>query len=346
MVVIVLLLSILLMSIFYKKYKKSKHPRAYARGCLPECKLEISFGGSELDTNKFKREQQKSIDKLISSFTPPQNITDAFSGIYNAINDLSKKHGILEKNFDQIWLECQTENKNKTELGIRKKLEIHYKDRSDLENLIEALRFCLIHIRFFIENSNLELKWKVSTSIKRLTKNLNHENYIPACIGFLKLVPDIVKLRYPEIDKLCQEEIERMFSSWHFSIQAEVRYEENLINLVKNNSISDKHFILNELIGYVSKIIVFEPNRRDELVSLCKEDIRLYKYFLAELTDSYKKNISFEEALKSENYLCPNLPSFNTLWAIYENENNESELEILKKIAREIKYPLFDEENF
>jgi len=82
-----------------------------------------------------------------------------------------------------------------------------------------------------------------------------------------------------------------------------------------------------------------------QLVALCEQDVAQYKTFLAQFTQLDGKRISFARAVQSKDYLCPRLPSLDTLWDIYEEERNVGELRRLQKIAREIRYGSYEDDS-
>ena len=290
-----------------------------------------------------KKAKQESIEKLTASFLRPATLTEAVAGMQAAINTFAVGFHVAAPNFDDLWKICQGVELKKTELTIRKKMNESYKRRNEPTQLIESLAFCLLHARFMTENLNPA--WKLSISIKRLITNLNHEKYRSRCIGFLYLFCDAVKSSSPDLATLCEDEIKKLFSCSYSDVLAKTNFESNISHLSEAKSASDKHFTLNALVEYLAKRRRYDPSVRDKLVGLCEEDIRLYKIFLTDFASIGEDKKTFEQALKSQYYMCPYLPSFNSIWEIYEEEGNKSELERLHKLAKEIKYGAYADDD-
>lgn len=290
-----------------------------------------------------KKKKQESIDRLIVSFVRPASMDEAFEGMRSALNELAVGYAVSPPNFESLWAGCQNADSKKTERQIKKRGSDAYKRRTEPIYLVESLALCLLHTKFVIEN--LSPAWKVSTSVKRLLTNLNHEKYRSRCIGFLHLFAGTVKSSNPDLAKLCEDEIARSFTRWYADDQNKLRFNQNLVRLAEETSASDKHFTLNAIIEYLDERRRFDPSVHDKLIEFCEEDIRLYKRFLAHFASLGSQKMTFEQALKSQSYMCPSLPSFNALWEIYEEEGNKGELERLHKLAKEIRYSRYVEDD-
>jgi hypothetical protein len=284
--------------------------------------------------------KEASIERLRASFRRLTTVDEAFACMRNALASVAQVHGLPAADFDKLWVEVQQPGgPAKLDLAIRKKITETYKLRAKRAKLVEALAYCLLHVRFVLEHP--DTAWKVATSIKRLVAGLDHEPHRRPCIGFLYVLADATRGSMPEVASLCDEEISGLFSSWHSDDEGRTRFQANVGRLAQAASASDKHFILNDLVEYLNRLRRGDPSVRAKLVEFGEQDVGLYKRFLTEFTHSADKRMPFAKVVEMRGYMCPSLPSFNALWDLYEEERNVDQLRRLQRVAKEIKYREF-----
>jgi hypothetical protein len=285
-----------------------------------------------------RKAKQAAIDSLRAGFTRPENVAEALAAMQAAIAQFAAAHSCPVPDFDQLWADAQGAGTTpKIELAIRKSLNEAYKLRSEKAHLADALAYCLLHMQMILEHK--EPRWKVATAINRLASNLNYKDYRRACIGFFMVVGDEIRSSCPDISSRCDDEVASLFSSWQADDEAEKRFRTGLNRIEQTASVSDTHFVINDLVEYLDRRRRFDPGLCPQLVELCEKDISLYKRFLVEFHQDYGgKKISFTEALQKKSYICPRLPSFDALWNLYEEASNLEGMRRLKKIASEIRY--------
>lgn len=284
-----------------------------------------------------RRARDAAIQRMRSAFPRPQKFSDATVAVVSGITQLAQTLGCQPPDYARVRQEIAVAgDPRKTEKVIRKRLGEAYKLRGDPTSLCVALALCVMHIDLAVQHS--EESWKVASSIKRLARNLDHEHYRSTCIGFLLATASAVQSAHAELARACEEEVERLFRAWHSDQEANAGFQDDLRRIDEAGTASDQHFVLNRLIEYLDRRRRFDPSVRYQLIRLSERDVALYKPFLSEFTRLEGKRPSFEEALGSEHYLCPRLPSFDALWDLYEEEGNLTELGRLRKIAGEIKY--------
>lgn len=271
-----------------------------------------------------KKEKQDAAGRLKSSFVPPNSFQVALSSMQEPIRAMAQGFGVPPPEFDRMWDELHAEkDPKKIEQGIRKKVNESFKLISDKKHRFEFLALCVLHARFLVENKSPA--WKVGPNIKRLVAQLKHSDALPASIGFIRSLADEVGATAPETAALCRELADEAFLWWQTEIESKAWYESSLAGLPAQKSTDDKHFTLNALIEYLDKRRKYNPAIRETLISLCEDDIKLYRAFL--------KNYS-EDA--------PNMASFYALWGLYAEEGDKSQLLRLQKIAQKIGYGYYD----
>jgi hypothetical protein len=298
----------------------------------------------EREREEQKRARQAAIDRLRAGFPRPTAFADAIAGVRLSIGRLAQAHSCPPPDFDRVLADARAGGPPaKTEQALRKHLNQSYKLRSDPAQLAEALACALLHLELLATHG--DPNWKVVTSVKRLANNLDHGDQRRACIGFFMLLGEAVRSARPDVTLLCDEQIGHLFSHWHSDDEATARFHDNLARVAETTSASDKHFVINGLVEYLDRRRRFDPSMQTQLVALCEQDVALYKTFLAQFTQLDGKWISFARAVQSKDYLCPRLPSLDTLWDIYEEERDVGKLRRLQKIAKEIRYGSYEDDS-
>ncbi len=305
------------------------------------------FDPQEWERERAKQQQERqqeralATDKLIANFKKPLSLAIAFEDIEKAVAAFATASSVPAPNFERLREQYLVIGDKKTELLIRKEMNAEYKLRDQAIHRSASLALCVIHARFMKEHPNSE--WKISSSLKRLISNLRHEKYRGACIGFLYLFREAVHETDAELSRLCDDQIAGLFSAWYSDDQQKLDFTRNLEILANAKSASHRHFAINPIVEYLEKRLQFDPSVREQLISLCEEDILTYKPFLSgSHSVSLETPNSFRTIVKSENYFCPRLPGFDALWTIYESEGNRKELERLHKLGVEIRYAGLD----
>jgi len=284
-----------------------------------------------------RKARTDAIDRLRISFSRPASLAEAIANVKLAIGDFGKAHTINPTDFDRLWAEvCVAGIPQKVELAIRKRLNNAYKLRADKGKLVESLAYCLLHVQFFVRQQNPP--GKIAPSIARLAVNLDYGDYRHACLGLLMVLGDALRPVHPDTAAVCDEETSRLFAHWCADDAAAERFEVSLQRARSAATASDRHFSINSLVGYLDRRRRFDPAARSQLVEICEQDIAIYKTFLAEFNYTYGKRVVFESAVRSKNYVCPRLPSFDAMWGLHEEERNVEGLRQLQRIAKEIRY--------
>ena len=100
----------------------------------------------------------------------------------------------------------------------------------------------MVHILLVVEHG--DPAWKAATTIKRLARNLDHELFRAACIGFFMVVADALRTSRPDLATLCDEQVEQLFRYWHSDEEAAAGYRDGLHRLEQTSSASDKHLLV------------------------------------------------------------------------------------------------------
>lgn len=281
------------------------------------------------------------IEKLKSSFTRPNGFETASADVKTAISKLANTLSKPPPDIDGIWADVSAAvEPRKVELAIRKRMNDEYKHRADTSHLMQALACCVLHVELVIKYG--DASWKVAQSIKRLARQLDHERCREHCVGFLLLAADGLESSRPDLRKLCLEEADGLFRHWHFDRNAKALFESSLGRLEKTETATDRHFLLNNLIGYLGRRRRFEPALRAQFVESCEQDLAICKDFLCEFNTIDGEKVSFARVVRSDRYFCPSLPSFDALWELYDEEGNVHALRRIQKLSREIKYREFE----
>lgn len=304
--------------------------------------LSIQYSGptpEEWEKIKAERKHAKetSISNIKNSYIPPESSEKAIEIL---LADISKLSLSFKVELDTESLNCLSnsiDDIKKRELKLRKIANESYKNRSDKKQYFESLYISGLHSKLLIENPSKD--WTNFTSLKRLTTNLNNDFYRRSLLGLLFSFKDTYKSLNDSLVDQCDLDMDKIFKTTHTDLQRLSAYKSNVAQLEQSGQrSSDKHFIINSLVGYLERRLDFDPKSREVLVEYCLQDINLYKKFLAEFASLSNRKLSFEQALKSKYYNCPFLPSFDAIWDVYEDEGNIEKLKELQQLAREIRY--------
>ena len=288
-----------------------------------------------------KKAESRAVEALRSDYQKPKTLDEALASVQQSISSIASAYGYPGLNFANLGQEFEEETTlRKREAKIRKTLNELYKLRHNPEKWIKALAVCYLHTKLLLENP--DPGWKIFTGIKRLLTNLKSEKLRPSCIALLYYACDIYGSLNEKITAEFKSEIDRLFLNWHSDIQARDEYERNCERILRAQSATDKHFILNGMIPYLEMRYKLEPALRKTLIQRCEEDIGLYRTFLAEFNNLTGERKSFEQVRRRKDYFCPRLPSFDALWYLYADEGDKQQLERLRKIASDIRYPVED----
>jgi hypothetical protein len=295
----------------------------------------------EREREERKRVRETAIAKLRTEFVSPRTMEDAIDCVRQALAELARARSVPEPDTRAILSEARgAGTPAKMELAVRKRQNAAYKLRADRAKLHEALACCLVQVQLLLEQP--DATWKVEAAVKRLVSNLDHEHYRKAAIGFLLLVGNALREARPDVAATCEDEAAQLFSNWWSDDNARARFQTDLAQVESVTSASDKHFLINGLVEYLNRRRRFDPSIRAQLVDLCERDVALYRTFLANFHRAGGQRLSFAQAVQSERYMCPSLPSFNILWDLFEEERDVRQLRRLQKLSKEIRYRDFE----
>ena len=345
----VLVIAAVFMWLLLRRHTSSKKTSAQSRltsdrdPSVPALSLRIEMARPDPEEWARAREarhqaRDAAIQHRKAAFVRPATIDQGTAGIVAAIGQFAHALSVLPPDVSNLRNGVTSAGEpRKVELAIRRHMNDAYKLRTDPTKLVEALTYCVLHILLVLKHE--DPSWKVATSIKRLGRNLDHELFRSACIGFLIVVAGALRTSRPDLATVCDEDVDQLFRDWHSDEEAAAGYGDGLRRLKQASSASDKHFVIIGLVGYLNRRRRFDAQLRAQLIDLCEQDVALYKTFLTDFTRAGDEKItSFAKAVRSEHYMCPSLPSFDALWDLYEEEGNVTQLQRLQKISREIKY--------
>ncbi|MCF4151790.1 hypothetical protein L2W58_08235 [Dethiosulfovibrio sp. F2B] len=307
------------------------------------------------DWEKEKNRRDTKLDKLKANFKEAQNTQEAIDSIRKAVFDFIENHNQspveMISLFDDLDLPIDI---TKRELAIRKEINRHYKQRENYKEKAFSIYLSLQHIELLYSNPARE--WSNFMGLGKLQTNLKSLEYMDALI---KIMSEGKRLFCNnKISTKLSNDIQKMFKLWNSLKIKREEYRLNLGLIPQERDLAKKHFLILPVVEYLDRRYKFNPQVRDELVHWCKEDIPTYEQVIKEtniiddfsendcyslldnpsLSEQKLRNFSIEDVKKMDDFFVPNLPSFDILWGIYEDEKNNDGLSMLKNIGEKIGY--------
>jgi hypothetical protein len=320
-------------------------------------RISVSLTRPNIDWENQRKEKAKlkqaHIRSIKNDLKKPDTLESALLGIENAVKRFISNFGSnfidIQDYYNKLIV---PEDLEKKELYVRKEFESEYKQRAIDEHKLKSIYLAYQHLKLLLENP--QYSWSNFKGLSCLYANLRAEEYFSDLAGILLYVKDL----YPDNQAIKDIDIqlEKLFKLWASRVDASKMYRDNCKTLTNTTNVSDKHFLLNPIIDYLSRRYKYNPSFRDELVNRCIEDIATYERFLMEFHSMHfvgydnegnyiEAKHTFEDVKELPGYIVPGLISFDVLYEIYEKEHNIKGLKWLGDIGKHIKYRDYVQEN-
>lgn len=302
-----------------------------------------------------KRQKAKSLNGLKKGFIKAENTQEAITAAERAVFIFIDNQRCSVDDITALYKAIELpEILSKKELALRKELIKHYKNRENNSSRAFSIYLAFKHAELQLSNSNEP--WKNFSGLQKLQSNLKAEEYFEALLKLMAAFKE--EFKNQAIAEKIAKDVDKTFELWNSRNLANKTYQQNCKAYEKASRASDKHFIILEIIEYLDRRHKFNQKYRDELISWCEKDMELYDRFLVEFHEhelltideqmKFMENpglkakklseISIDKVKRLKDYSVPLLASFNVLWSLYKQENNQEKLQWLEQIASRIGY--------
>ena len=341
--ILALCVAVILFKIVRKKHKEEDDGEQTSS--LPLAPIQENLTWEEI-----KRVKSDALKELKKEYLKPASLEIAISNLQRTIGEYISNHGQTISGSEAYYrsLDLPGDIKKKEQV-LRKELNKKYKLRHDVSEKCHAIYLAYKHSDLLLHNPNCG--WKNFSGLQKLQTNLKAEEYFEALIGIMHYFAEI--FRDGPIAEKISLDIEKTFELWNSRNLAQQNYEKSSAAFNPDHGATHNHFTILSILDYLHRRNKYNPTFRQELIKWCLKDIDLYEIFLMEF-DRHRfhkyvrgkgivaREYTFEDVKNHKNYFLPRLSSFDILWELYDQENNEQGLSWLRSIARNIKYEIPD----